>query len=295
MQGRMLAPELLANLSESLIDESDAVLQTRFANEQYLFFRQVFERQAIEAVREEVFGRLLSVGEVEAPASDGVFTGVSHRESVKEGLGAFWRSVSNGQALRNVSHGSIAKDLLGRILGVPAVAHDYMFLRPAVPGRSTHLHYDHPFFARGSSRIVTAWTAYGDIPVNEGPLLVVDQSHRFDDLVAASQAVDYESNESPLVQLMQDPAELARQRGVKLKTADFRAGDLIVFSMTLLHGSLDNCSQEGRIRLSSDVRWQPEADPVDPRYVGNDPPGTTGAGYGELNGAKPLTINWHQR
>ena len=94
---------------------------------------------------------------------------------------------------------------------------------------------------------------------------------------------------------MQDPVELAHQRGVKLKTADFRAGDLIVFSMTLLHGSLDNCSQEGRIRLSSDVRWQPEADPVDSRYVGNDPPGTTGAGYGELNGAKPLTINWHQR
>ena len=110
MQGRLLGPELLGDLSESLIDESDAVLQTRFADEQYLFFRQVFDRQAIEAVREEVFGRLLSVGEVEAPAADGIFTGVSHRESVKEGLGQFWRSVSSGQALRDVSHGAVAKD-----------------------------------------------------------------------------------------------------------------------------------------------------------------------------------------
>ena len=177
----------------------------------------------------------------------------------------------------------------------PYVAHDYLFLRPAVPGRSTHLHYDHPFFARGSEKIVTAWTAYGDIPVDEGPLLVVDQSYEFTDLVEATKNVDYESNETPLVQIMQDPSELARTRGVKLKTADFEAGDVILFSMTLLHGSLDNRSERGRVRLSSDVRWQPSIDPVDPRYVGDNPPGTTGAGYGELNGAKPLTIGWHQR
>ena len=65
--------------------------------------------------------------------------------------------------------------------------------------------------------------------------------------------------------------------------------------MTLLHGSLDNRSEHGLVRLSSYVRWQPAKDPVDPRYMGDDPAGTTGEGYGELNGAKPLTINWHQR
>ena len=95
--------------------------------------------------------------------------------------------------------------------------------------------------------------------------------------------------------MLQDPSELARSRGVKLKTANFNAGDIILFSMTLLHGSLDNRSEQGRVRLSSDVRWQPAKDPVDPRYMGDNPAGTTGVGYGELNGAKPLTIDWHQR
>ena len=142
---------------------------------------------------------------------------------------------------------------------------------------------------------MTMWTAYGDIPVEEGPLLIVDQSQGFQDLLDLSLAVDYESNDTPLVQLMQDPVELAKSRNVKLKTANFRAGDVIIFSMMLLHGSLDNRSRRGRVRLSSDVRWQPASDPVDPRYVGENPTGTTGAGYGELNGAKPLTVDWHQR
>ncbi|MBA63958.1 MAG: hypothetical protein CMJ76_16505 [Planctomycetaceae bacterium] len=295
MQGRPLAPDLLDDLTESCLDHSTTELQKRFAEEQYLYLKNVFSREQIDKVRTEVFSRLYSVGEISSPGTDGIFTGKSNRADVPEGLGEFWRSISLGPALRALSHGEQMAELTGRLFGEPAVAHDYIFLRPAVPGRSTHLHYDHPFFARGSDKIVTAWTAYGDIPVEQGPLLVVDQSFGFTDLVEASQSVDYESNETPLVQIMQDPGKLARDRGVKLKTANFSAGDVILFSMTLLHGSLDNRSRSGRVRLSSDVRWQPARDPVDPRYTGDNPAGTTGAGYSELNGAKPLTVDWHQR
>ena len=65
--------------------------------------------------------------------------------------------------------------------------------------------------------------------------------------------------------------------------------------MFTMHGTFDNHSPQGRVRLSCDVRWQPASDPLDPRYAGSDPPGTTGIGYGELNGAKPLTEDWHTR
>ena len=164
-----------------------------------------------------------------------------------------------------------------------------------MPGRSTHLHYDHPFFARGSDRIHTAWTPLGNIPLDQGPLMIVEGSNQFQDLISQAQAVDYTSSSTPLVQLMEDPAALARQRGSRLLPADFRAGDLILFSMTLLHGSLDNQSTTGQIRLSCDGRWQPATDPIDSRYTGSQPAGTTGAGYGELNGAKPLDAPWHQR
>ena len=68
-----------------------------------------------------------------------------------------------------------------------------------------------------------------------------------------------------------------------------------VFGMYTLHGSLENHSPINRVRLSCDVRWQPAGLPVDERYFGADPGGTTGAGYGELVGAKPLTQEWHVR
>ena len=69
----------------------------------------------------------------------------------------------------------------------------------------------------------------------------------------------------------------------------------MVFGMFLLHGALDNTSAEGRVRLSCDVRYQVASAELDGRYFGANPTGTTGAGYGELVGAKPMTEDWHVR
>ena len=51
------------------------------------------------------------------------------------------------------------------------------------------------------------------------------------------------------------------------KTADFQPGDLLTFSMHTLHMSTTNMTN--RARISADVRWQPAAEPADPRYVGD--------------------------
>jgi hypothetical protein len=70
---------------------------------------------------------------------------------------------------------------------------------------------------------------------------------------------------------------------------------MIVLNMFTAHGSLDNRSPANRVRLSFDIRWQPADEPIDPRYFGRHPGGTTGAGYAELNGARPLLEDWHVR
>jgi len=296
MQGRPLPADIVGPLTETdFDDEQPERMRQQLDQDGYLFFRDVLSVPEILTARAEVFERLAEVGEIRLPVSTGTFTGSSNRRELCPDLGHFWQSVSEGPALRLASHGHRITHIVSSILGEPAHAHDYLFLRPAVPGRSPHLHYDHPFFARGSDRIHTAWTPLGDIPLAQGPLMIVEGSNHFHDLISQAKAVDYSSSSTPLVQLMDDPAELARQRGSRLLTADFRAGDLILFSMTLLHGSLDNQSTEGHIRLSCDVRWQPATDPIDPRYAGPHLTGTTGAGYGELNGAKPLDEPWHQR
>lgn len=296
MQGRALAPELLAPFRDLHFPTTAvSAMRAQLASDGYLFLREALNPTDIMAAREEVFGRLFEVGEIGSPPTDGIYSGTSQRRQQHPDLGNFWQSVSEGPALRKVTHGAAITHVMSTVLGEPAHPHDYLFLRPAVPGRSTHLHYDRPFFARGSDAIYTAWTPLGEIPLSDGPLMAVEASNTFEDLLENSQAVDYQSSNTPLVQLMEDPSQLAKQRNTRLLTAEFHAGDLIIFSMNLLHGSLDNQSAAGRTRLSSDVRWQPSADPIDPRYCGPNPTGTTGAGYGELNGAKPLDEPWHQR
>lgn len=295
-QGRVVSEELLGPLRDS----TDAVtnpeeLQRRLAEDGYLFVRNVVNEADIAAARAEVFGRLAEVGEIADPPAAGIGTGESFRRERTADLGAFWQSVSAGAALRRVSHGVEVRKLMDAVLGTPTQPHDYMFLRPGPVGRSTHLHYDFPFFARGSERIFTVWLALGDIPVEEGPLMVLEGSHRFDDLIEPVRKIDYESSDTPLVQMTDDTADFVRERNARLLTSDFRPGDLVIFGMFSMHGTLDNNSPAGRVRLSCDVRWQPATDPVDPRYLGDDPPGTTGAGYGELNGAKPLNEDWHKR
>lgn len=296
VQEQAIPPEIVGELSDSSSWlDNPPELQERLRNEGYLLLRQALDYEQVMAARQEILEALVEVGEIHPPAIEGIFTGTSRRHERPEGLGAFWKSVSDGPAIRQLTHGGQLRRIMDQVLGEPGRPQDYIFLRVAVPGRSTGLHYDHPFFARGSQRIHTVWLALGEVTVEQGPLVVVEGSNRFSDLIERAGAIDYNSTSSPKVMVDPHPVELARQRRTKLLTADFRPGDLVVFGMHTLHGSLDNRSQAGRVRLSCDIRFQPAADPLDDRYFGPDPKGTTGIGYAELNGAKPLTVPWHMR
>ena len=296
VHGKPVPAEVLGEFRDSTALMADSsVIQTRMAEDGYVFLRGVIAPSSIAMARQEVFCRLADVGEIAEPPRNGIFTGQSDRAARYPDSGSFWQSVSEGPALRRATHGPEIQYVLDTIFGEPARGYDFIFLRPGVVGRFTFLHYDFPFFSRGTKNVVTAWTALGDIPTAEGPLFVLENSHRFDDLIEPVQQIDYNSQDSPQVQMMGDAVEFARRRGSRLLTANFEPGDVILFSMTTMHGSFDNCSPVNRIRLSVDVRWQPASEPVDDRYFGKNPAGTTGAGYGELNGAKPLTEPWHTR
>lgn len=89
--------------------------------------------------------------------------------------------------------------------------------------------------------------------------------------------------------------DFSRLRNTRILSAEFAAGDVVVFNMLLLHGALDNMATDNRVRLSCDIGYQAESAVQNPRYFGANPSGTTGAGYAELVGAKPLTEPWHVR
>jgi ectoine hydroxylase-related dioxygenase (phytanoyl-CoA dioxygenase family) len=296
IDGRPVPPDVLSSFVDSTEISSDhQTLAESFDKNGYVFVKGLIPQESVNNARREVFGRLAEMDEIREPAIEGIATGRSRRVELVGDLGVFWQSVSEGQAIRRVSHATETKSLLDTLFNEESLAHDYSFLRPGVKGRFTFLHFDYPFFSRGSKRVVTAWTAIGPVPKDEGALFVLENSHSFDDLIADAVEIDYDSSSSPRVQMTDDLVELARARSSRLLTTDFDPGDIVLFSMTTMHGAFDNNSELGRARLTVDVRWQPAAEPVDERYIGPNPKGTTGAGYGELNGAKPLIQEWHVR
>ena len=296
VKGRAVPPELVGELADSaglLADPS--ALRARLAADGYLFLKEVVSRADVQAARAEVFERLAAVDEIRPPAAAGIATGRSRRTELEPDRGRFWKSVSEGPHLRALSHGAAMARIMGLVFGEPARAQDYLFLRPGAPGRATGLHFDYPFFTRHHERVATVWLPIGDVPVEEGPLVIVEGSNRFADLIEAMRGFDISVDPARKADLGSDAITFAAQRGSRLLTRNFEAGDIALFGMTTAHGSLDNHSATNQVRLSCDLRWQPAALALDERYFGADPPGTTGAGYAELNGAKPLTQDWHVR
>lgn len=295
-QDETIPADYLAPLQDSseLLAKGQA-LRKRFDGDGHVYLKGFFARDDVLAARADIFRRLAEVGEIKEPVIDGIFSGASQRKEKVRDLGEFWKSVSETWSLRRLSHGRQLHDLMGALLGAPARAQDYIFLRPASPGKFTHIHCDYPFFTRTTESVATAWIALGDIPTTFGSLFLLEGSHRYQDIIADHRGFDVARDSARKAAFPETPLEFARKRNTRLLTGDFSAGDVVVFGMFMLHGALDNVGTGNQVRLSCDVRYQLASEASDPRYFGPDPGGTTGIGYGELVGAKPMTEAWHVR
>ena len=127
--------------------------------------------------------------------------------------------------------------------------------------------------------------APGDIDRRLGGLVILEGSHRLDDLQQATAGRTW----TPSARTATTGSGSIR-KGIAIRPSDatgaitedtwgcagdwgaladhgLRAGDLLLFGMYLVHASLDNTSPD-RIRLSTDTRYQRASDPVDERWVG---------------------------
>ena len=181
-------------------------------------------------------------------------------------------------------------------LGGDVKHYDHTWLRVVRPGKGTTSHCDIVFMGRGTSKLYTAWTPLGDIDRRLGGLIVLEGSHKKDDLSeyvktdvdtycenkfeGAWEDPEGKRNRPALATgaITEDHVGLRQKLGGRWLTADYRMGDLLVFGMFLVHASLDNQSAD-RLRLSSDSRYQLASEPADERWVGERP-----AGHGPQSG-----------
>ena len=150
------------------------------------------------------------------------------------------------------------------------------------PGRATAPHCDIVYMGRGTQHLYTIWIPLGDVPLEMGPLMVLEGSHRSKTLLEKYCKMDADEGNGVFNwhyrhggffrggQYTKNPVAAQRELGGRWLTTDFVMGDLMVFSTFTLHGSLDNRSNQ--IRLSADARYQLASEPADPRWVKSSPP-----------------------
>lgn len=110
----------------------------------------------------------------------------------------------------------------------------------------THAHQDHTAVA-GDEETFTAWLPLHDCPLEQGPLRILDGSHRFGLQPTAGQT---------------GCITPGTERGVEWVRGEMCAGDLLLFNSLTVHEAAPNTSNQ--MRISLDCRFQSYQRPIHP-------------------------------
>ena len=269
-----------------------AALRQRFADDGYLFIPGFFARADVEEVRRQITTALAQKGLLDPayPVMEAVKKeGADLKHLADPRLAVdFMNSISRGNApmLRLLYSGKII-ELFERFFGESIRHFDFTWVRTMGKGFGTDPHCDTVYMGRGSSRLCSVWVPYGDITYDIGGLMVLEGSHRQAERLKhyLSRDVDnycenrpekakIESGEIPWKWggvLSNNPYSLREHLGGRWLSAEYRMGDMLIFSMRTVHASLDN--QTHFFRFSTDTRYQPASEPIDDRWIGENPIG----------------------
>lgn len=253
----------LNDSTELLGDE--CAMRERLADEGYLLLRGLHRPELVRDARRFILERLAENGQLDptAPLEEGIVG--------PGGRGAFLggqKSITRSEPFLHLVESPELMAFFTRLLGGTASTFDYKWLRVVGPGGFTGAHYDVVYMGRGTRNLYTLWTPLGDVSLEMGPLAILQGSHRFERIRATYGEMDVD-RDNVSGWFSNDPVDTVDRYGGKWGTAEFAAGDALVFGMYTMHASLDN--RTNRYRLSCDTRYQRADEPVDERWVGEDP------------------------
>ncbi len=239
----------------------------------YLFFPALIPAETVLAARREILTKYAIIGEIDDRGFGGtgsVMDGLAAEPDAlaRVNLRAFSDSVRSGACYSAVVEAEPLMAMYADLLGAEVRCFDFRWPRFVRPGEGCGFHCDGPYMNRGTDLIYSSWIPLGDVPPEEGALMLLAGSHRSEDLQRGYLAMD--ADRDALVWLDDDPAEVQRRYGIQWLTTSFQPGDVLCFTMHTLHGAFDNQSADGRCRLSSDSRYQRADEPADERWNGLD-------------------------
>ncbi len=233
-------------------------LRDRMAEDGYLLFRGFHSRRLVAAARERILEEM-------------------KRNQFESGQHRSMKEIACEPEVMAVLESPALFDFFAGYFGEGALTFDEKWLRAVPHGAYTGLHYDIVYMGRGSQRLHTVWTPFGDLPMQLGTLAICVGSHmpQFARLQETYGRHDVDRDKlKDGGWYSHDPREVTTKFGGTWKSCDFQMGDIVVFPMYTMHCSTRNMTDE--IRLSCDIRFQPASDPADQRWAGPNRTGHSG-------------------
>jgi ectoine hydroxylase-related dioxygenase (phytanoyl-CoA dioxygenase family) len=237
--------------SNHLLALPDA-LRKRVAAEGYAFFRNVLPAEPVLDLRRQMLRICAEAGWIAGGAR--LDDAVPVRAPVNEGEAAYFEvydRIQQLEAFHSLAHHPDVTRVMKTLLGPQGFPHPLGIARLMFPGNNecaTPPHQDYPN-NQGTPDLYACWIPLGDCPVDLGGLAILERSHERG-VLPLTFSLGPGGRQTVLDE------ELASHRWL---TADFRAGDALVFHSLTVHRSLNNQYRD-RMRLSCDFRFQREGE-----------------------------------
>ena len=273
-------PERLGALTPSDASQPVKKLWEQFQEQGYLWLKGLLDRQDVLDFRRRYFTAFVPTGLVAAGSDplDGIYThGPVDLQAAREKL---------AEAVRWAAYEAfcLSKPIYRfyeAALGGPVYLHKRKLIRYTRPGdpNCTGAHYDLTYLRAGTDRVYTSWIPIGDIPVEMGGLVYLEGSDAWGRKTEAEFTVKnanlspeerisaYNRNMSDTGWLTKDLPSLPARLNSRWLYADYEAGDMVIHSAYMIHAATENHDPQGRMRLSTDIRYQLVTDEIDARWT----------------------------
>lgn len=270
-------PEAFGKLVDSSgLLGSPSLLRHRLDVDGYLYISRLIDPELLGAIRRLSIHELRQKGLLDDSSDD---TKVRARPGTD--FYGVLQELGSHEKIRQISRSATLVNLFSQLFAEPAKGLDFIWPRAAGPGRGEAPHCDWVYLSRGTRRLLTIWMPLIDVPLQRGPIMVLENSHRANRMTERYLSLDADKlgffgglrmKHGRLVvggRYSLRPDRVQQEFGTRWLTENFKVGDALIFGPSLLHATLDN--QTDGFRLSIDTRFQPASELMDPRFVGTRP------------------------
>lgn len=250
---------------DAIRSDKDA-LWDRLRRDGYLYLPQQLDPQLVASFREYYFTAMADTGITEHGSDPAVGIGAQGEIDRAKIRAALFEEIVPGERYAALTGHPDIRGWFEWFLGDDVHLHRRKIIRHIRPGESgigtaTQAHYDLVYLREGSERVLSMWIPLGDCPVEQGGLTYLEGSHHW-----ALAAERERGDRPPAASITADLPALAEAHDARWLLTDYRAGDVMVHSSYVVHASTDNVDPQGRIRLSTDIRYQRASEPIDWRW-----------------------------